>query len=132
MELPSQANVNAKPVTALRDWLDRLSETERLAVIRPNVALKYELAAIAKRLDGEAATVFPSPGGHSISVISGLVSDRSWIAEAMGVNPSHLLQRFQEAARAPILWREVETAPAQEIVHREIDLLRLLPIPMHN
>jgi 2,5-furandicarboxylate decarboxylase 1 len=120
------------PVTALRGWLDRLSETGRLAAIRPGVKLEFEVAAIAKKLDGVKATVFPLPGGHPMTVISGLVSSRNWIAEAMGVPPGELIARFQQAARAPIPWREVESAPVQEIVHKDIDLLRLLPVPVHN
>lgn len=39
------------PVRDLRDWLTRLTDTGRLAVIRDNVSLKHELAAIAKVLD---------------------------------------------------------------------------------
>jgi 2,5-furandicarboxylate decarboxylase 1 len=122
----------ATPVATLRGWLDRLSQTGRLAAIRPGVSLKFELAAIAKKLDGTKATVFPKPGGHSMTVISGLVSSRNWIAEAMGVSTARLLARFQEAARSPIPWREVKSAPVQEVVHKDIDLLRLLPVPTHN
>jgi 2,5-furandicarboxylate decarboxylase 1 len=121
-----------KPVTTLRGWLDRLSGTGRLAAIRSGVELKFELAAIAKKLDGTKATVFPSPDGHPMTVISGLVSSRNWIAEAMGVPPAQLIARFQEAARSPIPWQEVQSAPVQEIVHKDIDLLRLLPVPTHN
>jgi 2,5-furandicarboxylate decarboxylase 1 len=129
----SNAGANApRPVTTLRDWLDHLAARDRLAVIKPNVALKYQLAAIAKRLDGVKATVFPRPDGHAMPVISGLVSDRQWIADAMGVEPGEVLARFQDAALNPLPWREVTNAPAQEVVHREIDLGRLLPLPTHN
>jgi 2,5-furandicarboxylate decarboxylase 1 len=120
------------PVTTLRDWLDHLAARDRLAVIRPNVALKYELAAIAKRLDGIKAALFPRPDGHAMPVISGLVSDRQWIADAMGVEPGEVLARFQDAALNPLPWQEIENAPAQEIVHREVDLARQLPLPTHN
>ena len=65
-------------------------------------------------------------------VISGLVSDRQWIAEAMGVEPGEVLARFQDAALNPLPWQEVASAPVQEIVHREVDLGRLLPLPTHN
>jgi 2,5-furandicarboxylate decarboxylase 1 len=65
-------------------------------------------------------------------VISGLVSDRSWIAEAMGVEPGEVLARFQDAALNPLPWQEVEHGPAQEVVHREVDLGKLLPLPTHN
>ena len=113
-----------RPITTLRDWLDHLAARDRLAVIKPNVALKYELAAIAKRLDGVKATVFPRPDGHAMPVISGLVSDRQWIADAMGVEAGEVLARFQDAALNPLPWQEVENASAQEVVHREIDLGR--------
>jgi 2,5-furandicarboxylate decarboxylase 1 len=121
-----------RPVTTLREWLDHLAAHDRLAVIRPGISLKFELAAIAKRLDGEKATLFPHPGGHSMPVISGLVSDRQWIAEAMGVDSSEVLARFQDAALNPLPWREVTSAPVQEVVHRDVDLAKLLPLPTHN
>ena len=56
----------AGPITRLRDWLDHLAARDRLAVVRPGVALRFELAAIAKRLDGLKATFFPRPGGHAV------------------------------------------------------------------
>jgi 2,5-furandicarboxylate decarboxylase 1 len=123
---------NAHPVTTLRDWLDDLAAADRLAITRPEVALRFELAAISKKLDGTKATLFPRPGGHAMPVLSGLVSDRGWIAEAMGVTGDRLLQRFQEAALAPLPWREMSTAPVQEVVHREVDLQKILPIPTSN
>ena len=121
-----------QPVRALRDWLDHLAARDRLVVARPGTGLRFELAAIAKRLDGQRATLFPRPGGHAIPVVSGLVSDRGWMAEAMGVEMSEVLTRFQEAAIAPIPWQETAAAPVQEVVERPVDLERLLPIPVHN
>jgi 2,5-furandicarboxylate decarboxylase 1 len=123
---------NTRPFTQLRDWLDHLAARDRLAVIRPGCALRFEVAAIAKRLDGTKATFFPRPDGHDVPVVSGLISDRRWMAEAMGVEPAALLRRFQEAAQHPLPWREVSSGPAQEKVHRTVDLKRLLPIPTHN
>src|SRR5712675_2495834 len=87
---PAGRNV-PQPVTTLRAWLDHLAARDRLAVIQPGRALQFELAAIAKRLDGHKATLFPQPGRHAMAVISGLVSDRQWIAEAMGVEPGDVL-----------------------------------------
>lgn len=129
----NETRVNVQgPVTTLRDWLDHLSEHGRLAVIKPEVKLKHELAAISKRFDGEKATFFPRPGGHPIPVVSGLLGDRLWIADAMGVPHAEMLRRFGEAVANPLPWREVKTAPAQEVVHEKVDLERLLPIPTHN
>src|SRR3954451_20523412 len=95
------------PVTTLRGWLERLAARDRLAIARPDVSLRFELAAIAKRLDGRRATFYPRPGGHPMPVVSGLVSDRGWMAEAMGVPPAEVLRRFQHAALNPLPWRQV-------------------------
>jgi len=119
-------------VTSLRDWLDHLAAHERLAVIRPEVALRHELAAISKRLDGERATFFPRPSGHAIPVVSGLLGARAWIADAMGVPGHDVLARFSDAAANPLAWREITEAPVQEVVRERVDLLAQLPIPTHN
>src|SRR5262245_32987594 len=121
-----------QPIRTLRDWLDHLARQDRLALVKPNVDLRHELAAYAKRLDGRRATLFPRPGGHAVPVVSGLVSDRGWMAEAMGVEPHEMLSRFQEAALDPIPWKETASAPAQEVVHRQVNLEELLPLPTHN
>ena len=119
----------------LRHWLERLSATGRLATIAQPVALEHELAAIAKSLDGQQAAVFLKPGGHAIPVVSGFMSKRAWIAEAMGVPEADLLKRFREAADHPVPWKEVtqESATCQQVVHmQDIDLHTLLPIPTHS
>lgn len=125
-------STRCKTVTDLRQWVDILAGSGRLAVARPGVKLRFELAAIAKTLDGRKATLFPHPDGHPVPVISGLTSDRGWMAEAMGVGNDQLLANFQEAALNPLPWREVANAGVQEVVHRDVDLPRLLPIPIHN
>lgn len=129
--MPNGSNA-PEPIRTLRDWLDHLARHDRLAVIQPNKALRFEIAAIAKRLDGHKATFFPRPGGHTIPVISGLVSNRQWIADAMGIDASDVLSRFQDAALNPLPWREVTDAPVQEVVKREVDLNAQLPTPTHN
>jgi 2,5-furandicarboxylate decarboxylase 1 len=130
---PTTASVaERKPVTDLRAWLDILAGSDRLAVAQPGVSLRFELAAIAKTLDGRKATLFPRPDGHPVPVISGLTSDRGWMAQAMGITNDRVLETFQEAALHPIPWREVASAPVHEVVHREVDLPKLLPIPVHN
>jgi 2,5-furandicarboxylate decarboxylase 1 len=131
-QFPVAGGNRPRPITTLRDWLDHLATRDRLAVIRPEISLHFELAAIAKRFDGHKATVFPRPGGHAMPVISGLVSDRRWIADAMGVGLNEVLSRFQEATLNPLPWKEVESAPVQEIVHRDVDLANQLPLPTHN
>ena len=122
------------PFTTLRSWLRHLSISDRLVVARRDVALKFEVAAIAKRLDGEKAVVFPNPGGHAMPIVSGFVGHRRWMAEALGVPLDALHSTFRRAAERPMPWREVPTGdvPCQRHVHRNADIRALLPIPFHN
>ncbi|MBT6274155.1 MAG: UbiD family decarboxylase [Chromatiales bacterium] len=131
---------NRPKLTTLRALLKRLAATDRLAVAKPGISLDYELAAVAKRLDGDKASLFPAPvgahGSHSMSVVSGLVSDRSWFAEAMGLDDAGLLEAFQHAVANPLPWVECAEAPVQAHIslasEEGFDLGRLLPIPKHN
>jgi 2,5-furandicarboxylate decarboxylase 1 len=127
---PTTAARNASP--DLRSWLQQLVATDRLAVARDGVSLIDEVAAVSKRLELAQAVLFPKPSGHTIPVVANLFADRSWIADSLRVPTDQLLSRFQHAVRHPLPWVEVTTAPVQEIVHREVDLLRQLPIPKHN
>lgn len=121
------------PLT-LRRWLHRLANTDRMVVARPNVDLKHQLAAIAKRLDASKAVLFPQPGGHAIPIVSGFMARRGWIAEAMGIKESEILAAFRYAAENPLPWREVAagSAPCQAIVDRAPDMRIVLPIPTHS
>ena len=116
----------------LRDWLYQLDSTDRLAVIKPGALLKFELAGIANRLDGRQASYFPEPSGHNIPVVSGLISDRAWMAEALGLEEAELVPAFQNAVANPLSVTRVKTAPCQEVVHEDPDLEALLPVPTHN
>ncbi len=121
------------PVRSLREWLQRLAANGRLAVVHPGIGLKHEAAAVANRLDGMRATLFPRPGGHSGTIVSGLVSNRAWMAEALGTTEDALIAHYTGAAADPMPWRELPTGPAQQVVHRDgIDILKLLPVPTLN
>ena len=101
---------------------------------REGVSPEYEIAAIAKKLDGRQAVLFPKPAGHSVSVVSGYVAARAWIAEAMGTGESDLLAAFRDASEKPTKCTEVPAskAPAQQVVIEKPDLLELFPIPRHS
>ncbi|ABD86413.1 UbiD family decarboxylase [Rhodopseudomonas palustris] len=128
--LHALAGHNATP--DLRSWLRQLEACGRLALARSGVALIDELAAVAKTLERDTAVLFPQPGQHAIPVVANIFADRSWVADSLGVPTDQLLTRFQDAVRHPLPWVEVDEAPAQQVIHREVDLLTQLPIPKHN
>jgi len=116
----------------LRSWLRQLAATDRLAVTRGGLSLIDEIAAVSKRLENESAVLFPSPSQHDIPVVANIFANRGWVADSLGIAAGDLLERFQNAVRMPIPWVEVNDAAAQEVVHRDVDLLKQLPIPKHN
>ena len=67
-----------------------------------------------------------------MAVVSNLFVDRNSVANSIGVPTGELLSRFQHAVRRPLPWIEVAEAPVQQVVHRDVDLLKLLPVPKHN
>lgn len=122
--------------TSLRAWVRHLADTGRCVLAKPGAGLAHDLAAVASRLDGDKAVLFPEPDGHAMPVVSGLVSQREWIAEALGTTQQDLLETFQAACENPLPWKEVTAAPVQQNVVRaekggEIDLLQALPLPTH-
>ena len=121
-----------KKFTQLRPWLSHLAGSNRLIATKKNVLLKHELAAIAKNLDGRSAVLFPNPDGHRIPVVSGFMSSRSWIAEAMGVEEADLLHAFRSACDHPLPCQLIKDPPCQEVVHKDVDVRTLLPVPTHS
>ena len=130
---PAQHGRNSTPPGAdLRRWLAWLDSNGLLAKTKPGVKLEFELAGIANRLDGKQATFFPAPGGHTVPVVSGIVSDRHWMAQALGVEESELLKHFQNAVSNPLPTVLSNQAACQEEIHTDVDLSKLLPAPTHN
>ena len=119
---------------SLRGWLKHLAASGRLAVAREGVSLEYELAAIAKKLDGKQAVLFPRPAGYAVPVVSGHVASRHWIAEAMGTTDAGLLACFRDASEHPTPWKEIPAAqaPVRQVSVEQPDLLKLFPIPRHS
>ncbi|UOF92637.1 UbiD family decarboxylase [Fodinisporobacter ferrooxydans] len=118
-----------------RTWLEHLQATGRLAVIDKKVGLQYEIAAIAKKLDGQKAAYFTKVEDYEIPVVSGICSTRSDFAEALGTDPYGMISKFTEAVTSPMPCQLVErqSAPVKEnVVLENIDLLQMLPIPFHH
>lgn len=120
---------------SFRTWLEYLQSREQLAVIDRKVDLQFELAAVAKKLDGQKAAFFTQVADYQIPVVSGICSTREQFAEALETDPYGIIPKFTEAVSSPLPCKLIgkEEAPVKENVIREdIDLMRLLPIPVHH
>ncbi|MDI9258720.1 UbiD family decarboxylase [Alicyclobacillus sendaiensis] len=121
--------------SSFRAWLEHLRNTGRLVDVEVEVNLRYEVAAIAKRLDGRKAVLFHRPSGVNVPVASGVVSHRRWIAEALGCTLHDLVHRFRAACDQPmpvVRVREANAPVYHQVQTENIDLLKTLPIPIHH
>ncbi|MCK2016218.1 UbiD family decarboxylase [Peribacillus frigoritolerans] len=118
-----------------RTWLTHLQTTGRLATVDKNVSLEYEVAAIAKKLDGKKATYFTSVEDYEIPVVSGICSTREDFAEALETDQYNVITKFTEAVSAPeacLLVNEKEAPVKENIILDNIDLMKMFPIPVHH
>lgn len=120
------------PGANLRGWLRRLMDTGRLTTPEQGLDLRFEIAARANVLDGTSASFFRKPGGRTTPVVSGLLSDRSWMAESMGIPISEVARVFGEASQHPLAWTETTEPTCQQVTNHSVDLTTQLPIPTHN
>jgi 2,5-furandicarboxylate decarboxylase 1 len=118
-----------------RTWLTYLQSKNRLAIIDKKVSLKYEAAAIAKKLDGRKAVYLTQVEEYPIPIVSGICSTREDFAEALETDQVGLIPKFTEAVASPLPCRPVDNADApvkENIILKDIDLMKLLPIPVHH
>ncbi|WP_330501180.1 UbiD family decarboxylase [Peribacillus frigoritolerans] len=118
-----------------RTWIEHLQATHRLAVIDRKVSLQYEIAKIAKKLDGKKATYFTSVEDYEIPVVSGICSTREDFAEALETDQYNVITKFTEAVSAPeacLLVNEKEAPVKENIILDNIDLMKMFPIPVHH
>jgi len=118
----------------LRNLVEYFRKNEYdVRTIHKEVDPKFELAAVARQLDGGPAVLFEKLKGSSIPVIVGLYSNRKRVSEIFGADLFRLPFVFEEALSnrmKPIL---VKKSPSREICFdKEIDLMKTLPILWHT
>jgi 2,5-furandicarboxylate decarboxylase 1 len=117
---------------SLRDTLARLEKQGDLVRIRREVDRRFELAAVAKKLDGGPAVVFENVRGSSMPVIVGTDGTRDRVARNLGIKAVELIGHFARALGEPIPWMRVADGPVQARHQRApFDVGALLPVPHH-
>jgi 2,5-furandicarboxylate decarboxylase 1 len=118
-----------------RTWMEHLQSSGKLAVINKPVSLNYEIAAIAKKLDGKKAVYFTEVENYGMPVVSGICSTREDFAEALETDSYGIIPKFTEAVASPAPCKVVSNkeAPVKEnVITENIDLMNLFPIPVHH
>jgi len=117
----------------LREFISRLESAGHLKRVRREVQLNYELASVVVKSDvvGGPALLFENVSGSKIPVVAGLLGANKRIAVALDVPPDQVLSKISNALNNPIPPTMVEDGECKEQVHRDIDLLKMFPIPIH-
>lgn len=120
----------------IRCFRDQLEFLEKKGLVRhftKPVSTEFEMSAICKKLEDGPALVFESVKGYDMPVAIGTDNSRERIAQCLGTDNQGLIQTYAHAIEHPIEPRYVEDGPVKEVKITEgIDLLKLLPIPLHH
>jgi UbiD family decarboxylase len=114
----------------LRNFLSELDKTGDLGHVRREVSTRYEIAAVAHRLDAKPLLFEHIRESKEYRVAIGVCGTRALLARAIGVQPGQLLGRVLESIDNPRPFRTVDQAPCQEVVEDDVDLYGI-PILTH-
>jgi 2,5-furandicarboxylate decarboxylase 1 len=114
----------------LRDLIERLAGAGYLLRVERPASPHFELANVAHALDGRPV-LFDSVAGYpGWRAVSGICSDRRYLALALGIEPGELLASLAAAVMDPHVPHVEASGPCQEVVVDEVDLGRL-PVLHH-
>jgi 2,5-furandicarboxylate decarboxylase 1 len=117
---------------SLRNCLERLEKHGELVRVRREVDRTFELAAVAKKLDGGPAVLFENVRGFGMPVLLGTEGTKDRVAANLGVKRKELIDHFARAIGAPVAWRRVADGPVKaKVLRAPFDIGRVLPVPHH-
>jgi 4-hydroxy-3-polyprenylbenzoate decarboxylase len=124
------ANLDAQ---SLRPFLSQLQQGGALLRVSDPVSPHFELSAwlaeLARQPHGGPAVQFDNVKGARLRAVGNLLGSRERIAQALGLPVDRLQERIIAAAAHGLAPTPVTGAPCQEVVLRDPDLARELPVP---
>ena len=115
------------------DFLDRAGQLRR---VKTEVDGRFELAGIAKRLEGGKPVLFERVKGSEYPVVTGLLWNRDIVGQLFGLPKDEVPFAIARAIAgwqknpAALAGRLLKRAPANEVVESGVNLAGL-PIPVH-
>jgi 2,5-furandicarboxylate decarboxylase 1 len=115
-----------------RDQLAMLEEMGEVRHVAREVSQEFEIAAVAKRMDGGPVLVFDRVAGYDMPVVIGIDGDRKRIARSFGETPQSLIERYMRAITEPLEAEIVSDGPVKEVViEAPFDVREQMPILTH-
>jgi UbiD family decarboxylase len=114
----------------MMEFLSEIDRRRELSHVRREVSAKYEIAAVASRLDGRALLFEKIRESRDYKVAIGVCGTRRSLAESLKVPEDQLLPKILEAIENPKPFELTEKVPCQEVVEKDVDLYKI-PILTH-
>ena len=114
----------------LRAALDKLRQMGELETCNQAVDPEFELGAVLKHFNNERPILFTKVKGSNMPVVGGLFGNRAIYYRMLGTKTEERILRFMRAVSNPQPTKLLKEGPVKEnIITRNIDIRRLLPIP---
>lgn len=122
-------------MTEFHSFREQLALLEQLGEVRHvtrEVSPRFEIAAVAKAMDGGPVVAFDRVEGHDMPVVIGIDGERQRIARSFGETPQSLIERYAEAITAPLEPVIADAGPVGEVfVEGPLDVAEQLPMLTH-
>jgi len=115
-------------LSSLRDFIKELDDIGKLHKVKEEVSIKFQVAQVIKKLDGEAV-LFEKVKGFLNKIVSGVCSSRDKICLALKVSKENLHKKILDSLNSPEKPLIVNDAPIKNI--SEKPKLSKMPILRH-
>ncbi len=105
----------------LRSFLEGLEKKGELTRIRKEISTDYEMAGVIEAI-GERPVLFERVKESEMRVTAGLVSSKTLIAHALGIDKTRLLRELTKAIEKPVSPAIAADGKCQEIVEKNVNL----------
>ena len=114
---------------SMRAFLAVLEAAGQVTTIAQPVSADFEIAACLAELDTGPALRFEHVSGHEMPVVGNLLNSLPRFAMGLGTTQAKLQSAIIAAIEAPLAHRVLTSAPCQEKIVADPDLIGELPIP---
>jgi len=115
---------------SFRAFIQQASVSGDLVTIDHPVATQFELANVARALDGRPVLFNQVIGHPDWRVCAGVCSDRNYFSKSLDVPVDQLLHHLAKALENRQAPPVLESAPCQEVIRKDFDLYEL-PVLRH-
>ena len=109
-----------------KSYVEKLSDENRLVKITKPVSIRYEIAALMKKLDGKPV-LFDNVEGHEMKVVGNVLSSMDLLTQSIGIKKEDWISTMIRAIENP---GEVVISSSNRFTYLEPDL-DVLPILTH-